>query len=118
QVGENELTPEDFARDVMIESTGNSVENSKLAEDAKPKIQVLAGIQRILHQDAATKDAFREFDGFLIVMSLLSNVRNRSNSLLDEPSDDRSQACCKRIPAPVYIYQGYKNGITKNNESR
>ncbi|KAG5335279.1 hypothetical protein C0989_001571 [Termitomyces sp. Mn162] len=89
QVEENELAPEDFARDVMIELMRNSVENLKLAEDAKTKIQVLAEIQRILRQDAATKDAFREFDGFLIVMSLLSNVQNSSNSLLSEPAEQR-----------------------------
>lgn len=37
---EDELAPEDFARDVMIELMRNSVENLKLAEDTRTKIQV------------------------------------------------------------------------------
>jgi hypothetical protein len=34
---EDELAPEDFARDVMIELMRNSVENLKLAHDTKTK---------------------------------------------------------------------------------
>ncbi|KAG6877946.1 hypothetical protein C0993_001804 [Termitomyces sp. T159_Od127] len=92
QVGQDELAPEDFARDVIVELMRNSVENLKVAEDTRTQIQalralqVLAEIQRILQQDAATKDVFRELDGFLILMSLLSNVQNRSSALVVEPS--------------------------------
>jgi hypothetical protein len=37
---DDELAPEDFARDVMIELMRNSVENLKLAQDTKTKTQV------------------------------------------------------------------------------
>ncbi|KAG5653218.1 hypothetical protein H0H81_001695 [Sphagnurus paluster] len=73
---EDELAPEDFARDVMIELMRNSVENLKLAEDVRTKTQ-----------DAHTKDVFRELDGFLILMSLLSNIQDRSGSLVVEPEE-------------------------------
>ncbi|KAG6889353.1 hypothetical protein C0992_005581 [Termitomyces sp. T32_za158] len=84
QAGQDELAPENFARDVIVELMRNSVENLKLAEDTRTKIQVLAEIQRMLQQNVATKDVFRELDGFLILMSLLSNVQNCSNVLVDE----------------------------------
>ncbi|GLB40924.1 putative WD40 repeats [Lyophyllum shimeji] len=84
---DDELAPEDFARDVIIELMRNSVENLKVAEDARTKIQVLAEIHRFFLQDAHTKDVFRELDGFLILMSLLSNIQDRSNSLVVEPEE-------------------------------
>jgi len=37
---EDELAPEDFARDVMIELMRNSVEGLKMAQDTKTKMQV------------------------------------------------------------------------------
>lgn len=37
---DDELAPEDFARDVMVELMRNSVENLKLAEDTRTKKQV------------------------------------------------------------------------------
>ncbi|KAF5370942.1 hypothetical protein D9615_009793 [Tricholomella constricta] len=84
---EDETTPEDFARDVIIELMRNSVENLKLAEDTRTKNQVLAEIHRMLLQDAHTKDVFRELDGFLILMSLLSNIQDRTSSLVVEPEE-------------------------------
>ncbi|KAG6831011.1 hypothetical protein H0H92_013198 [Tricholoma furcatifolium] len=83
---EDEVAPEDFARDVIIELMRNSVENLKLAEDTRTRIQVLAEIHRIMQQDAHTKDVFRELDGFLILMSMLSNAQDRSTSLIVEPA--------------------------------
>ncbi|KAG6836952.1 hypothetical protein H0H93_000593 [Arthromyces matolae] len=87
QIEEDELDPEDFARDVLIELMRNSVENLKVAEDTKTKILVLSEIHRMLQQDAATKDVFRELDGFLILMSILSSVQDRSSSLVVEPAE-------------------------------
>ncbi|KAG6816009.1 hypothetical protein H0H87_009501 [Tephrocybe sp. NHM501043] len=87
QEEEDELAPEDFARDVIIELMRNSVENLKVAEDTRTKIQVLTEIQRIMQQDAHTKDVFRELDGFLVLMSLLSNVQDGSNSTIVEPAE-------------------------------
>jgi hypothetical protein len=37
---DDELTPEEFAREVMIELMSNSVENLKLAQDTDTKTQV------------------------------------------------------------------------------
>jgi hypothetical protein len=37
---DDELAPEDFARDVMIELMRNSMENLKLAQDMSTKAQV------------------------------------------------------------------------------
>ncbi|KAG5645386.1 hypothetical protein DXG03_006339 [Asterophora parasitica] len=86
-IDEDDIAPEDFARDVIIELMRNSVENLKLAEDARTRIQVLAEIHRILLQDAHTKAVFRELDGFLILMSLLSNIQDRSSALVVEPEE-------------------------------
>ena len=36
--------------------------------------QVLTEIQKIMLQDACTKDVFREMDGFLVLMSVLSTI--------------------------------------------
>ncbi|KAJ7672461.1 hypothetical protein DFH06DRAFT_1363367 [Mycena polygramma] len=71
---EEELDPEDFARDVLIELMRISVDKLKLAETTKERIETLAEIQRIMTQDAlgATKDVFREMDGFVGLMSALS----------------------------------------------
>ena len=42
--------------------------------------QALAEIQRILVQDPRTKDVFRELDGFLVLMSVLSTVQEQPSS--------------------------------------
>ncbi|RDB26036.1 hypothetical protein Hypma_006119 [Hypsizygus marmoreus] len=84
---DNDIAPEDFARDVMIELMRNSVENLKLAEDTRTKIQVLAEVHRILLQDAHTKDVFRELDGFLVLMSMLSNIQDRSHTFVVETKE-------------------------------
>ncbi|KAF8344869.1 hypothetical protein F5887DRAFT_1061981 [Amanita rubescens] len=65
---------EDFARDVMIELMRNAVETLKTAENVKVKTDALAEIQRILVQDPRTKDVFRELDGLLVLMSVLSTA--------------------------------------------
>ncbi|KAJ6452736.1 hypothetical protein C8R47DRAFT_1229309 [Mycena vitilis] len=71
---EEELDPEDFARDVLIELMRILADRLKLAESTKERIETLAEIQRIMTQDAlgATKDVFREMDGFVGLMSALS----------------------------------------------
>lgn len=38
-------------------------------------------------QDGRTKDVFRELDGFLVLMSVLSTIQNRSDSLVVEPEE-------------------------------
>ena len=49
--------------------------------------KVLAEVQRIMLQDDHTKDVFRELDGFLILMSLLSNIEDRPHKGIVEPEE-------------------------------
>lgn len=41
--------------------------------------QLLLEIERVFQADAAVKDAFRELDGFLVIMSLLSTLQDVEN---------------------------------------
>ncbi|KAJ7615896.1 beach-domain-containing protein [Roridomyces roridus] len=84
-VEEEELDPEDFARDVLIEIMRISVEKLKQAESTPVRIEVLLEIQRIMLQDTpgATKDVFREMDGFMGLMNALSLAHEQG---LDEGS--------------------------------
>ena len=38
-------------------------------------------------QDGQTKDVFRELDGFLILMSVLSNIQDETNDFVVEPEE-------------------------------
>ncbi|TFK65264.1 beach-domain-containing protein [Pluteus cervinus] len=87
QEEEDELAPEDFARDVLIELMRNSIENLREADGTRAKVQVLAEVQRIMLQDGRTKDVFREMDGFLVLMSVLSGIRDGSGSMIVEPEE-------------------------------
>ncbi|KAF9067929.1 beach-domain-containing protein [Rhodocollybia butyracea] len=84
---DDELAPEDFARDVLIELMRNSVENLKQADSRKAQIEVLLEIERILLQESQTKDVFRELDGFLVLISVLSNVQLSHSSPVIEPEE-------------------------------
>ncbi|KAJ3905440.1 hypothetical protein F5879DRAFT_742889 [Lentinula edodes] len=84
---DDELAPEDFARDVLIELMRNSVENLKQADTRKGKIEVLAEIQRILLQEPQTKEVFRELDGFLVLISVLSTVHHLNFGPVIEPEE-------------------------------
>ncbi|KAJ7454045.1 beach-domain-containing protein [Mycena galericulata] len=76
---EDELDPEDFARDVLIELMRISVDKLKQADSTPERIEVLVEIQRIMLQDTpgATKDVFREMDGFLSLMGALSTANEQ-----------------------------------------
>lgn len=71
---EDALSPEDFARDVLIELMRNSVTKLKDAQDVGSRLEVLEEILRVSQQDACTKDVFREMDGFLVLINLLTTV--------------------------------------------
>lgn len=43
--------------------------------------QTLSEIQRIILQDTCTKDVFREMDGFLCLMSVLSTIQDRPTGI-------------------------------------
>ncbi|KAH9896772.1 beach-domain-containing protein [Cubamyces lactineus] len=70
----DELDPEDFARDVLVELMRNATERLKTADSLPERIEVLNEIHKIMLQDACTKDVFREMDGFLVLMSVLSTI--------------------------------------------
>ncbi|KAF7329558.1 hypothetical protein MKEN_00218700 [Mycena kentingensis (nom. inval.)] len=76
-IDEEELeNPEDFARDVLIELMRVAVDRLKVVDSAADKIEVLVEIQRIMLQDTpgATKDVFREMDGFMGLISAISTA--------------------------------------------
>jgi hypothetical protein len=79
---EDDLNPEEFARDVLIELMRNSVEKLKQADNQRNKTETLSEIQRIMLQDACTKDVFREMDGFLCLMSVLSTIQDRDSDFI------------------------------------
>ncbi|KZT70568.1 beach-domain-containing protein [Daedalea quercina L-15889] len=72
---DDSLDPEEFARDVLIQLMRNAVENLKAAEGLKARAELLAEMHKVMLEDAATKDVFREMDGFLVVMSVLSTLQ-------------------------------------------
>ncbi|KAJ3575407.1 hypothetical protein NP233_g1115 [Leucocoprinus birnbaumii] len=77
---QDEPTPEDFARDVMVELMRNSVEELKHAERFEDRLKILEEIHRIMSQSSYTKDVFREMDGFICLYNALSTVRDIRNS--------------------------------------
>ncbi|EJC99617.1 beach-domain-containing protein [Fomitiporia mediterranea MF3/22] len=72
--GEDQETAsaENFARDVIIEVMRNSVESLKVAYNLDEKIQTMNEIQRIMIEEPCTKDVFRELDGYLLLINVLS----------------------------------------------
>ncbi|KAM6494725.1 hypothetical protein JOM56_009348 [Amanita muscaria] len=85
---------EDFARDVMAELMESAVEILKTVDDVKARAEALSEIKRILIQDPRTKDVFRELDGFLVLMSVLSTVQ-------DQPTSGSSTRSTK--PPPIIV---------------
>ncbi|KAF9449865.1 beach-domain-containing protein [Macrolepiota fuliginosa MF-IS2] len=84
----DEPTPEDFARDVLVELMRNSVGELKEAESCDERMKVLAEIHKIMSQSAYTKDVFREMDGFLGLYNVLSTLRI-SRDLNQEQGGDK-----------------------------
>ncbi|KAI0079797.1 beach-domain-containing protein [Panus rudis PR-1116 ss-1] len=83
----DELDPEDFARDVLVEIMRNSVERLKVAEGLKARTEELTEIHKIMCEDSCTKDVFREMDGFLVLMSILSTIQPAHSWPVAEPGD-------------------------------
>jgi hypothetical protein len=106
-VGDNEddMAPEDIARDVLIELMRNAVEKLKETGGVSSKVevrvlhgylagilpklpQVLTEVHRIMLEDACTKDVFREMDGFLAIINILSTLHtSREQGLAVEPEE-------------------------------
>ncbi|KAK0186450.1 beach-domain-containing protein [Armillaria mellea] len=86
--GHNEETsPEDFARDVLIELMRNAVESLKTSETTREKTEILTEIQKIMLQDACTKLVFREMDGFVVLMNVLSTIQSCNDGPVREPDE-------------------------------
>ncbi|KAH9476097.1 Beige protein-like protein 1 [Psilocybe cubensis] len=110
---EQDITPEEFARDVLVELMRNSVEELKVrgaeaSEDGlRGRMETLSEMLRIMEQDACTKDIFREMDGFLALMSVLAslsvstedehNLVPVSPVQLIEPLDEIRKDCITRV---------------------
>ncbi|TFK23845.1 beach-domain-containing protein [Coprinopsis marcescibilis] len=106
---ESVLSPEDFARDVLIELMRNAVENLKLAEGQDVKNEILGEIERFMHQDPSTRNVFREMDGFLVSMSVLSAIQTQAkagDATATQPTSS-ALACAKRVFA--VLDQAMKN---------
>ncbi|KAJ8689982.1 beige protein-like 1 [Pleurotus ostreatus] len=84
---DDDVSPEDFARDVLIQLMRNSIESLKLAENEAAQVQSLAEIHGIMLQNSCTKDVFRELDGFLFLIKTLSTTQLQSNGPVVEPED-------------------------------
>ncbi|TFK55260.1 beach-domain-containing protein [Heliocybe sulcata] len=86
---EDDLAPEDFARDVLIELMRNGVEKLKVAEDTRSRIEAitLSEIHRVMLEDTCTKDVFREMDGFLVVMNAMSTALIEEEGPVKEPEE-------------------------------
>ncbi|KAF8481722.1 hypothetical protein DFH94DRAFT_852528 [Russula ochroleuca] len=72
----DDIAPEDLSHDVLIElmRIENAVEKLKTTGDICSQVEV--GILcNDLAKDACTKDVFREMDGFLAVINILSTLR-------------------------------------------
>ncbi|KAG8791696.1 hypothetical protein FRC12_008394, partial [Ceratobasidium sp. 428] len=65
-------SPEDFERDARIETMRMVVQSINAVDDETARLDLLGEAVRLMKIDANTKDVFREMDGFLVVMSLLS----------------------------------------------
>ncbi|KAF8266238.1 beach-domain-containing protein [Lactarius quietus] len=81
---EDDIAPEDFARDVLIELMRNAVEKLKSMSDIHSKVEVLTEVHRIMLEDACTKDVFREMDGFVAIINILSTLRTSRDESLAE----------------------------------
>ncbi|KAF6760566.1 hypothetical protein DFP72DRAFT_988225 [Ephemerocybe angulata] len=99
---EDVQSPEDFARDVLVQLMRNSVENLKMADTQVVQGEILSEILRIMQQDAFTKGVFREMDGFLVLMSVLSTIQvkpetNTPTIEVTVAGADKSTSCSRLV---------------------
>ncbi|KAH9177644.1 beach-domain-containing protein [Lactarius sanguifluus] len=99
---EGDIAPEDFARDVLIELMRNAVEKLKETSDIHTKVGDLTEVHRIMLEDACTKDVFREMDGFVAIINILSTLRtSRDESTLGE---DEEQVLGETLEAARLVF--------------
>ncbi|EPQ51421.1 beach-domain-containing protein [Gloeophyllum trabeum ATCC 11539] len=111
---EDNLAPEDFARDVLVELMRNGVERLKVAEDTQSRIETLSEIHRVMGENRCTKDVFREMDGFLVVMSVLSTVLAVQDGPVKEPEEQVVQNVKE---ASRYIFTILSEAMYEHNEN-
>ncbi|KAF8509163.1 beach-domain-containing protein [Hysterangium stoloniferum] len=74
---------EDFARDARIQMMRTFVEDVKGVRGMTDKMRILAEIHRTMVEEAATKDVFRELDGFLVMMTILSALHEEGQDIVE-----------------------------------
>ncbi|QRW23798.1 hypothetical protein RhiXN_10122 [Rhizoctonia solani] len=75
-------SPEDFERDARAETMRMVVQSINAVEDDTARIDLLGEASRLMLIDPATKDVFREMDGFLVLISFLSTSAFLPNSVI------------------------------------
>ncbi|KAH9846387.1 beach-domain-containing protein [Lenzites betulinus] len=108
----DELDPEDFARDVLVELMRTATERLKAAESLTERIEVLSEIHKIMLQDACTKDVFREMDGFLVLMSVLSTIHPQFSK---ETREDTASS--ELLEATRLVFVILSEALHKHNEN-
>ncbi|TBU31477.1 beach-domain-containing protein [Dichomitus squalens] len=110
----DELAPEDFARDVLVELMRNATERLKTADTLSERIEVLTEIHKIMLQDACTKDVFREMDGFLVLMSVLSTI----HPMFTQEQKSRSESAgTELLEATRLTFLILSEALHKHNEN-
>ncbi|KAJ7579061.1 beach-domain-containing protein [Mycena floridula] len=109
---EDDISPEDFARDVLVELMRNAVDNLKTAETGRARAEILTEIERIMLQESRTKEVFRECDGFLVLMSVLSTVQ--ASSQVIEPED---QVLAELIEGTRLVFMILSEAINDHDEN-
>lgn len=122
----DEVAPEDFARDVVIEVMRTALERLRQVQglahqlEARPCIiniqkpvdsllQELSQIYRIMLEHDYTKDVFREMDGFLMLMSILSTM--------DLSSGSTEQINSELVGGICLVFQTLSEAIHKSAEN-
>ncbi|KAG8883750.1 hypothetical protein FRB97_005924 [Tulasnella sp. 331] len=67
--------PENYARDALMEVMRRATEAFKEAAGEQERLQELQDVLRIMTEAPEAKDVFRELDGFLGIVNMLSNLR-------------------------------------------
>ena len=76
--------------------------------------QVLSEIHKIMLQDACTKDVFREMDGFLVLMSVLSTIHP---TFTEEQKTRSDSAGTELLEATRLTFLILSEALHKHNEN-
>ncbi|KAG8921217.1 hypothetical protein FRC00_008974, partial [Tulasnella sp. 408] len=76
--------PEDFARDAKMELMRRATDDLKSASQDAERFQLLNDVLDIMNTELGTKDVFREMDGFLVTLNILSSLRPPATAQNDD----------------------------------